>query len=294
MYTTTNLHEKIADKQLRLVIEHDSIIGRSVKNFYSKEQDYRSFTNFLKGIALIYQDNNSVYDIVGGECMQHILMAVDKRKQLEYYTAMLVLSQTILELNDKMASTDHFRHGLKMHSNGLSKELIKIIEKDMDDVWGVADETLYNIMTAQKNLAVTISDIPLDLFPELLEVILEWKHFVTRRSQQEYIEETTQLPAEEVLTNMDKEWAKEAIRSGKKVSHNSFMNYEWVTMNSEGEIEFEGGMVTSEEEFWNYRQSEYFNKGWQLHINYTSPLENIKPADPERFDVITAKDFASE
>lgn len=63
---------------------------------------------------------------------------------------------------------------------------------------------------------------------------------------------------------MNKSEAIEAMRSGKRVTHNTFISGEYVTMKDESIVD-EDGNILDEKEFWSFRSSEIFNEGWSLY-----------------------------
>lgn len=54
------------------------------------------------------------------------------------------------------------------------------------------------------------------------------------------------------------------MKVGTKVKHTYFSEEEWVTMDPEGNMLFEDGVVCSPEEFWNHRKQYYWNDGWEI------------------------------
>lgn len=65
-------------------------------------------------------------------------------------------------------------------------------------------------------------------------------------------------------TNMSREEAKEAMKSGLKVTHIYFTPEEWATMEN-GLIVLEDGVRCSPSEFWRYRNESYFDYGWSIY-----------------------------
>lgn len=54
-----------------------------------------------------------------------------------------------------------------------------------------------------------------------------------------------------------------AMREGKKVTHKYFSPDEWATQVN-GLIHLEDGVRCEPNEFWKYRQQEFFNEGWEI------------------------------
>ena len=61
---------------------------------------------------------------------------------------------------------------------------------------------------------------------------------------------------------MTKQEAIEAMKAGAKLTHPSFMQHEWITMEGNRTIITEEGYAISDKEFWAYRTGEYFETGW--------------------------------
>jgi hypothetical protein len=61
---------------------------------------------------------------------------------------------------------------------------------------------------------------------------------------------------------MTKQEAIEAMKAGAKLTHRSFMQHEWITMEGNLTIVTEEGYAVSAVEFWKYRTYENFNDGW--------------------------------
>lgn len=62
---------------------------------------------------------------------------------------------------------------------------------------------------------------------------------------------------------MTKQEAIEAMRQRKKVTHSYFTDDEFIKM-EKGKIVTEEGYSAPPEEFWKYRQSVWWNEGWEL------------------------------
>lgn len=65
---------------------------------------------------------------------------------------------------------------------------------------------------------------------------------------------------------MTKEEAIQAMREGKKVTHQFFSPDEWMTMR-EGQIVLEDGVVCSPGDFWIYRRGSEWDDGYELINN---------------------------
>ncbi|RTK96452.1 MAG: hypothetical protein EKK64_04000 [Neisseriaceae bacterium] len=64
---------------------------------------------------------------------------------------------------------------------------------------------------------------------------------------------------------MDREEAKTAIKEGKKLTHDYFMEGEFVMKDIEdGMVIFEDGIRQVECAFWAFRSGEHWNEGWQI------------------------------
>lgn len=63
---------------------------------------------------------------------------------------------------------------------------------------------------------------------------------------------------------MTKEDAIVKMQKGKKVTHPSFTDEEWMTMNNQGQIELEDGVVCEPYEFWRWRQDEAWDKDYSV------------------------------
>lgn len=61
---------------------------------------------------------------------------------------------------------------------------------------------------------------------------------------------------------MTKQEAIEAMKVGAKLTHPSFMQHEWITMEGNLTVITEEGYAVSSVEFWKYRAHENFNDGW--------------------------------
>ena len=61
---------------------------------------------------------------------------------------------------------------------------------------------------------------------------------------------------------MTKQEAIEAMKAGAKLTHPSFMQHEWITMEGSRTVITEEGYAISDKEFWAYRTGEYFETGW--------------------------------
>ena len=61
---------------------------------------------------------------------------------------------------------------------------------------------------------------------------------------------------------MTKQDAIEAMKAGAKLTHQSFMQHEWITMEGNRTIITEKGYAIRDKEFWAYRTGEYFETGW--------------------------------
>jgi len=57
--------------------------------------------------------------------------------------------------------------------------------------------------------------------------------------------------------------AKQALKEGKKITHDYFSRDEWVQGDG-NEYLFEDGVRCTPDEFWQYRQIPGFNNGWQI------------------------------
>ena len=88
---------------------------------------------------------------------------------------------------------------------------------------------------------------------------------------------------------MNVEVAKEMLRLGAKISHDSFTSKEWVVRDScVGRIIFEDGCVGSEEEFWRIREN-FDPEGWkfyELAQIYSVEAEDCNGDEIEGIDVI--------
>lgn len=62
---------------------------------------------------------------------------------------------------------------------------------------------------------------------------------------------------------MSKEEAIQAMKAGKKVTHQYFTPDEWMTMR-EGFIAFEDGVVCTPQEFWQWRTDTGWDDGYKL------------------------------
>lgn len=62
---------------------------------------------------------------------------------------------------------------------------------------------------------------------------------------------------------MTKEEAIEHMLDGTKVTHKYFSDDEWVTIKN-GLILLEDGITCTSNDFWKYRQSDFYNNGWEL------------------------------
>jgi len=58
--------------------------------------------------------------------------------------------------------------------------------------------------------------------------------------------------------------AAQALKAGKKLTHEYFSPDEWVKGNGYGDYFLEDGVVCSAAEFWKWRQQQFFNDGWKL------------------------------
>jgi hypothetical protein len=65
---------------------------------------------------------------------------------------------------------------------------------------------------------------------------------------------------------MNKEEAIEAMKDGKKITHQYFAKDEWITMNWRGEIETEEGYKHDFAEYWHYRQDEHWQEGYSIFV----------------------------
>lgn len=63
---------------------------------------------------------------------------------------------------------------------------------------------------------------------------------------------------------MTKEEAIEAMKSGKRVTHEWFTANEWMTMNIDGKIELEDGVKCHPNEFWRWRTDSSWGNGYSL------------------------------
>jgi len=65
---------------------------------------------------------------------------------------------------------------------------------------------------------------------------------------------------------MTKSEAIQAMREGKKVTHRYFTDDEWVKITPTGLYEFEDGVVCPSLLFWQDRQGEYWEDGWDVFL----------------------------
>lgn len=63
---------------------------------------------------------------------------------------------------------------------------------------------------------------------------------------------------------MTKEDAIIQMRQGKKITHTYFLSDEWITIKN-GKILFEDGVMSNFEEFWNLRNQDFWNDGYELY-----------------------------
>lgn len=61
---------------------------------------------------------------------------------------------------------------------------------------------------------------------------------------------------------MTKEEAIELMKKGVKMTHDFFTPTEWVSIGKNGKYVFEDGVECNHDEFWQYRQNEYWKDGW--------------------------------
>lgn len=66
---------------------------------------------------------------------------------------------------------------------------------------------------------------------------------------------------------MNKREAKYAMKQGKKLTHENFSEEEWVSETVGERYVFEDGVITNTEDFWKYRDTSDWNKGWSIFIN---------------------------
>lgn len=64
---------------------------------------------------------------------------------------------------------------------------------------------------------------------------------------------------------MTKEEAIKLMELGALLTHKSFSEEEWVTIDSDGSYLFEDGVKCAPEEFWQWRQDESWEIGWKVH-----------------------------
>jgi len=64
--------------------------------------------------------------------------------------------------------------------------------------------------------------------------------------------------------NLNKQQAVEAMKAGRKVTHDLFSPHDWVTGRGNFIIQTEEGYEIPAVEFWRYRQGENFETGWRI------------------------------
>ncbi len=63
--------------------------------------------------------------------------------------------------------------------------------------------------------------------------------------------------------HMSKEDAIELMKQGVKMTHTYFTPEEWVYISKGGEYVLEDGVECSHHEFWQWRQAEFWQDGWE-------------------------------
>ncbi len=100
-------------------------------------------------------------------------MAKDYRN---IYVNTLLACHLLLSLNDELKHTDKYRQVLKARVNGLTDELTKVCNSDLSDLWGVEDNTLYEIMEKQEQIMKEVAKINSADYDEFLGYIKEFKN----------------------------------------------------------------------------------------------------------------------
>ncbi len=66
---------------------------------------------------------------------------------------------------------------------------------------------------------------------------------------------------------MNKREAIYHMKLGKRVTHEKFSEEEWMSATVGERYVFENGKVANAEDFWKYRDTSDWNKGWSIFIN---------------------------
>ena len=64
--------------------------------------------------------------------------------------------------------------------------------------------------------------------------------------------------------NMTKDEAIQAMLKGEKVTHTTFTDEEWITMDGPREVKTEDGYTSNTALFWQHRNHPNFSKGWSI------------------------------
>jgi hypothetical protein len=88
---------------------------------------------------------------------------------------LLLGSWFLLECNDELIETNVYRHGLKQKLKQLEPELKKIIDKDLNLLWGVDDEAMYGLQEGIKTLFTELSTVRPEQLVGLGELIKRFK-----------------------------------------------------------------------------------------------------------------------
>jgi hypothetical protein len=63
---------------------------------------------------------------------------------------------------------------------------------------------------------------------------------------------------------MTKAEAIEQLKQGIRVTHRTFYDDEWLSMRTDGKYLFEDGNVCTSKDFWEYRQEDVWDDGWEV------------------------------
>lgn len=88
---------------------------------------------------------------------------------------MLLMIWIAQEMNDDLKGTNVFRHGLKAASNAYSKELEGLMVRDLHNIFGIEDGTLYKNIDYFKEFVKELSELGTDDIGVLRTILQQYK-----------------------------------------------------------------------------------------------------------------------
>lgn len=84
------------------------------------------------------------------------------------YLNLLLGAEYMLSCLEELEGTNVYQHSLKQAANRFKKELEKVTDGDLNEIWGVQDDTMFACMKSQEKI---LKELAL-MRPEEYEVIL--------------------------------------------------------------------------------------------------------------------------